>query len=137
MILHFTSFLFFVVVAGVITFVGNEATLALDSYPAPYSSNLELQWVVSDPDSDVRFDFEVSDLNVSAGDVLSLGSGTTVGENVLVSYSDISIDQLDSLVELFVTETNGGWISFTSNDDDQAGRGFFLNILRRGEKSKL
>ncbi|PIK47309.1 hypothetical protein BSL78_15809 [Apostichopus japonicus] len=104
---------------------------ALDSYPDPYPDNSNIGWIFLDMNTDVRYDIVVVDLDLGDGDLLSFGSGTVIGENVLFSFNAMSIEDLVSVVNVFTTESNGGWITFQSDDDGVTGRGFLLTLVQR------
>lgn len=106
---------------------------ALDSYPDPYPDNSNIGWIFLDMNTDVRYDIVVVDLDLGDGDLLSFGSGTVIGENVLFSFNAMSIEDLVSVVNVFTTESNGGWITFQSDDDGVTGRGFLLTLVQRSK----
>ncbi|KAJ8041572.1 Hyalin [Holothuria leucospilota] len=103
------------------------------NYPSPYPDGLQEELIIQSPNENFILRITLFILNLRPGDVLSYGSGTVIGENVLQTFDGNQNAQqgLQSFAD-----GNSVWITFTSNNDGQSGNGYVLRIEEVSSRGK-
>ncbi|PIK45773.1 hypothetical protein BSL78_17363 [Apostichopus japonicus] len=98
----------------------------LDSYPGQYADNEDMSFIVrsNNPNLVLQMTFLVLDLR--AGDILQIGSGSVIGNNVLGTFNGDRAPPAQPLT----STSNFAWCRFTSNSDGLSGTGFIFRIWK-------
>lgn len=97
----------------------------LDGFPEPYADNLDMRYIVRSNNPNVVLQMTILVLDLRTGDILQIGSGSVIGNNVLGTFNGNTVPPAQALT----STSNSAWCRFTSNSDGLSGTGFIFRIV--------